>query len=109
MVEKINAAEFEEKVLKGKGSAVIDCYADWCMPCKIFSAVIAQVEQEMKDKIAFYKINVDENPSVAQLYGIQGIPTTLLFVNGRFADRLVGLVPAEDLKAWIEQHLNDEE
>ncbi len=105
MVKEIDAVEFEREIIEKKGSAVIDCYADWCMPCKMYSIIFEQVATELSDKVPFYKLNVDAAPAVAHLFGIQGVPTTLLFKDGELVGRMVGVLTAEDLKTWIINNL----
>ena len=107
MVEIISFEEFEKRVLDGNENALVDCYADWCMPCRVFSAVIEQVEPEFKGKVKFYKINVDKNPQILKQYGIQGIPTSLLFISGKLVDRFTGIISADELKRTIEQRLGE--
>ncbi len=105
MVKEISALEFEQEIMEKKGNAVIDCYADWCMPCKVYSTVFSEVASELENTIPFYKLNIDAAPAIAHLFGVQGVPTTLLFKEGKLVDRLVGVHAAQDLKQWILGHL----
>ncbi len=101
MVEEISPLDFEEKVLKGQGVIVVDCYADWCMPCKLYAQAVEEAAETLGEKVKFYKLNVDYGQSIAAMYGVQGIPTTLLFVDGFLVKKLVGAHAAQDLINWI--------
>jgi thioredoxin 1 len=93
----INDADFDETVKKYKIIA-IDCWAPWCGPCRMMTPVIDELAKEMKDKIVFCKINVDENPITSIKYKILTIPTLLIFKNGNLVDRLIGAFPKDELK-----------
>lgn len=96
MVKVLTKAEFEHEVLKGEGVALVDLFADWCMPCQMLAPVIDEISQEKTD-VSFYKINVDETPEVAAQYGISSIPTLLVFKNGDLVNKAVGLYPKEQI------------
>src|SRR3989344_2716180 len=95
MVKEINSNDFKEKISKGK--VLVDLWAEWCFPCRQLSPIIEELSKEMKD-ITFYKLDVDKNPDVAESYGVMGIPTLILFNNGKEVKRIVGLRPKEELK-----------
>ena len=97
-VLKINESEFDEKIKNGK--VLVDCFADWCGPCKMLSPIIDEVAEEISD-CTFYKLNVDEANSIPARYGIMSIPTLLLFENGELKSKSVGFKPKEDLKEFI--------
>ena len=84
---------------------VVDCWAPWCGPCRILSPIIDEIARDYVGKIAFGKLNVDENPRVAMEYGIMSIPTLLVFKNGRLVDRIVGAMPRSMLEPRITRHL----
>jgi len=98
MPEFINDSNFDEKIKEGK--VVIDCYADWCAPCKMLEPVIEELDEEMKD-IKFLKLNVDENQEKAGEYGIMSIPTMLFFKDGKKIEQFAGFMPKEILKERI--------
>lgn len=79
--------------LAGHRLAVVDCWAPWCGPCRLVEPVVAGLARELAGRVAFGKLNVDENPRAAQGFGVQAIPTLLVFRDGRLADRIVGAVP----------------
>lgn len=84
---------------------VVDCWAAWCAPCRVLGPVIDQLAREMKGRVAFAKLDVDRNPRTAQQFGVQGLPTLLLFQGGRPVDRIVGALPKPQLAGLLERHL----
>lgn len=90
-VIEINENEFEEKVKKSKNKILVDCYAEWCGPCRMLSPIIDEVSEEI-DTCEFYKLNVDEAGSIAMEYGIMSIPTILVFDNGELKSQTAGFM-----------------
>lgn len=82
---------------------VVDCWAPWCGPCRIVGPIVDQLAQELAGRVAFGKLNVDMNPQASQAFGIQSIPTLLVFQEGRLVDRIVGAMPKPQLAARIER------
>jgi thioredoxin 1 len=102
MAEKVMAVtdtDFEEKVLKSSLPALVDFWAAWCGPCRVVSPVVEELAADYDGRINVSKCNVDENPSTPSKYGIRGIPTLIIFKDGKEIDRVVGAVP----KAKIEE------
>jgi thioredoxin 1 len=94
-VYEINSNDFKEKISKGK--VLVDYFGSWCQPCKILYPIIEELSNEIKD-IKFYKLDVDESGDVAQSYEVMGIPTLILFNNGKEVKRIVGVKSKEELK-----------
>ena len=94
MVKNINKDEFEN-IIKDE-NVVIDCYADWCGPCKMLSPIIDELSEELTN-INFYKLNVDEEEELAYEYRIMSIPTILIFEKGVLKQTLVGFKNKEEL------------
>ena len=92
---------FEEKVLKSDKPVMVDFWAPWCGPCKAIAPTIEALEKEYGDKMAFAKVNVDENPISPSNYGVQAIPTLIFFKNGKIADQITGMVAKEKLEQTI--------
>ena len=76
---------------------VVDCWAAWCMPCKIIEPVIEELSREYNGKVVFGKLNVDENRETAMKFSISSIPSLLVFKEGELMDRIVGAVPKEHI------------
>lgn len=102
---EITDGEFSNFIRKHR-LVIVDCWAAWCAPCRILSPVIDQLAKEYFGKIAFGKLNVDENPSTATKFSIMSIPTLLVFHKGILVDKLVGAYPYQALKAKMEEYLN---
>lgn len=96
----ISESNFKENVLDSKKTVVLDFYADWCGPCKMFSPVLHKLAQE-NPEVTFGKINVDEEPSLAQSFKIQSIPTVVIIKDGTIKEVLVGLRNKDEIEALI--------
>ncbi len=86
----ITDKDFEEKVLKSATPVLVDFWAPWCGPCKMAEPVLEELSVAYKGKVIIAKLNVDENPTNSQKFGVMSIPTTILFKNGKETDRQVG-------------------
>jgi thioredoxin 1 len=93
------------RFVKDNALVVVDVWAPWCGPCRFVSPVVEDIAKDYVGKIAFGKLNVDQNRMVATQYGIMGIPTLLVFKNGQLVDRIVGAMPRERLEPRITRHL----
>ena len=90
-----NEITFQEKVIESKGKIIVDFWAEWCGPCKLLSPILEEVSNILDIKI--YKVNVDENPSLAGQFGIKSIPTIVIFDDGVRVKEVVGLRPKEEI------------
>jgi thioredoxin 1 len=102
-VQHITEDQFKEKVLDSTTPAVVDFFANWCGPCKMIAPVLDKIAQEMDGKMNFYKIDCDTSPNLPSRLGIMGIPTLIVFSGGQEVDRLVGMMPQDQMKARFEQ------
>jgi thioredoxin 1 len=100
-VGKVSDATFEAEVLKSSSPVVVDFWAEWCGPCRMIGPALEEIAGSMGEKVKIVKLNVDENPNVAQKYGIMSIPTLMIFKNGEMAARQVGAAPKQTLEQWI--------
>ncbi len=105
VVEDINSDKFESEVLKSKVPVVIDFWAPWCGPCRIFSPIIDEVSKSYDGKVKFLKMNTDENENIASEYNIMSIPSVLLFEKGQVKAMSVGAVPKTEFKKWLDSNL----
>jgi len=85
--------------------AVIDCWAPWCGPCRMIAPVIEELSKELKGKVAFGKLNTDENQSTAMKFNIYAIPTLLIFKGGKLVDQMVGAFPKDHIKQKLAPYL----
>lgn len=93
----VTDATFEAEVLKATKPVVVDYWAEWCGPCRQVSPVLEEIAAEHADKIDVVKVNVDQNPKVAQRYGIMNIPTMSVFKDGQVVKEIVGAKPKSAL------------
>lgn len=96
-VLKITSENFEKEVLNSDKITIIDFYADWCGPCKMMSPVVDDIAESMSTSIKVGKVNVDENPELAQKYQVMSIPTFVVLKNGVEAARSVGVQSREEI------------
>jgi len=84
---------------------ILDCWAEWCGPCRMIGPIIEQLAAEMKGKAVFGKLNVDQNMQTANKYRISAIPTLMIFKDGKLIDKLVGAYPKPALTAKLQKYL----
>ncbi len=104
---ELTDANFRE-VVKGNPVVVVDFWAPWCGPCRVVSPVLEQLASEMAGQATFGKLNVDDNPMTSQQFGIQGIPTIMVFKDGEPVDGLVGAAPKQMIEARIKPYVSEE-
>ena len=94
---------FEDEVIKADTPVLVDFWADWCAPCKMIAPIVEELATEYDGSVRFAKLDVDSNPKTATTYGVRGIPTLLIFDDGKPVGQVVGAVPKSVLKKRIEE------
>jgi thioredoxin 2 len=96
---------FASEVERSDTPVLLDLWADWCGPCHMLAPTIDQLSSEMSGRVKVAKLNIDENPGVANRYGVRSIPTLLVLKAGREVDRLVGVQPKQEIVRRLENLL----
>ncbi len=104
MAAEFTDANFTAEVLNSPIPVLVDFWATWCGPCKMMGPVIEKVAKDLEGKVKVGKLDVDANPHVAAEYGIQSIPTLIMFKGGKAVGNALGFKPEPQIKAFIAQH-----
>ncbi|MBU6419216.1 MAG: thioredoxin [Proteobacteria bacterium] len=105
MSKAVTDATFSADVLNSSKPVLVDFWAEWCGPCRSIAPSLEALAEEYEGKLDVVKVNIDENPMAPTQYGVRGIPTLLIFKDGKVAAQQVGAAPKSVLKAWIEKSL----
>jgi thioredoxin 1 len=100
-----NDGNFDQAVLQTAGPVLVDFWAEWCGPCRRLAPTIEAIAEEYTSKARVVKLNVDGGPATAKRYGIQGIPTLILFKDGAERERIVGAAGKDAISAMVDRHL----
>ncbi len=100
---EINEANFEAEVLQSNQPVLVDFWAQWCGPCKMLAPLLDEIAVEQNGSAKVVKVNVDENPTLAQRYNIQSIPTLLYFAGGEVRDRTIGVLSKQSIISKLEK------
>jgi len=104
-VKEITDAEFRKVVESSKGLVFVDVWSPWCGPCRIMGPIVDSLAEKYEGRVAFHKLNVQDNPLTPQALEIDAVPTVLLFKNGQLVRRIIGLRDADELSATLDELL----
>jgi len=99
---EVNGNNFQKEVLESPIPVLVDFWASWCMPCRMLAPTIEKLAEENRGKLKVCKLNTDENQNIAAQYGIQGIPTSIVFKEGKEVGRTVGVMSKEKLQEKLD-------
>jgi thioredoxin 1 len=104
-IPNLDEAAFDADVLKSTLPVLVDFTAVWCGPCRMLEPVVVQLSQDWDGKVKFVKLDVDDNSTLAVKYGVMGVPTLILFVNGSPVQRLSGYHPKDRILSLFESYI----
>ena len=107
MAKPIEVTEdtFQSSVIENTLPVIVDFWAAWCPPCKILHPILGEIAEDYDGKVAVCKVDVDQNQSLAQKYGVRSIPTVFIFKGGEIKDQVIGALPKEQITAKIDSIL----
>lgn len=101
MIGHVNDSNFEREVLNSDKPVLVDFFATWCGPCKMLAPVVEKVDENLAGEVKVFKLDIDENPISTNAYGVQSVPTLILFKDGKPLGQIVGFRPAEQIESAI--------
>ncbi len=105
MVLEVKRSNFKEEVILSDKLVLVDLYAPWCGPCRALAPVLEEIAEKYQDKVKVVKVNVDEEESIAQRFGVMSIPTVIFFRDGKAVASFVGLKSPSEIESIVEKHL----
>jgi thioredoxin 1 len=106
MAKEIKDENFEQDIVQSENITLVDFWAPWCGPCKQLSPLIDELSKDMEGKIDVYKCNIDDNPESPSKYGVRGIPTLMIFKDGKLLDSKVGSIQKSALYEWVNGNIS---
>ncbi|HUH87219.1 MAG TPA: thioredoxin TrxA [Pusillimonas sp.] len=103
LIRNVSDASFEAEVLQSEGPVLVDYWAAWCGPCKMIAPLLDEAAKQYQGRVTIAKLNVDENPDTAAKFGVRGIPTLMLFKDGKPAATKVGALSKSQLAAFLDE------
>ena len=105
LIKHVSDASFDKDVLQSQKPVLVDFWAEWCGPCKMFAPVLDDVAKSYEDRLTVAKLDIDANPATPGKYGIRGIPTVILYKGGQVHAQKVGALTKSQLTAFLESNL----
>lgn len=102
LTKAVTDDSFKQDVLEAPGPVLVDFWAEWCGPCRMVAPMLDEIAKEYEGKLTVAKVNIDDNPMTPNNFNVRGIPTLILFKDGKPVDTLVGARPKSALKQWID-------
>jgi thioredoxin 1 len=107
LTKPVTDESFRQDVLEAPGPVLVDFWAEWCGPCKMVSPILDEIARDYAGRLTVAKVDIDANPVTPNEYAVRGIPTMILFRDGKPVDTKVGAMPKSHLKDWIAGALGD--
>ena len=107
LTKAVTDDSFRQDVLEASGPVLVDFWAEWCGPCKAVAPILDELARDYAGKLTVAKVDIDENPMTPNEYAVRGIPTMLLFRDGKLLDQKVGAMPRSALKDWIADKIGE--
>lgn len=104
-IKNVSDASFEADVLNASGPVLVDYWAPWCGPCKMIAPLLEDAAEQYGDRVTIAKLNVDDNPETAAKFGVRGIPTLMLFKDGKAVTTKVGAMSRQQFSSFLDEHL----
>ncbi|ANY61662.1 thioredoxin [Comamonas aquatica] len=100
--------DFETDVMQSKTPVLVDFWAPWCPPCRAIAPSLEEISNELEGKLQVIKVDIDENPELAERFGVRSIPTLKVFVGGKVAKEMLGALPKQVLQAQLAEFVQSE-
>lgn len=102
---EVSTSGFHAGVESSPVPVLADFWAPWCAPCRMVAPVVERIATDLAGRLKVAKVNTDETPELGNRFNVRGIPTLILFENGREKDRITGAMPGPAMRSWVEQRL----